>query len=334
VELSQRAINRAVLARQGLLDRHPTSIPKTLERICGIQAQYAPSMYTGLWSRMDGFERDALTRALERRTVIQGTLMRVTIHLVPRNDYWPFAIATRDARRTWFLRTRPHLTETTMRTAADQLDKRLAQDGTLERKEIDALIGKERREGVGLWLDMVRVPPSGTWERRSADLFARATDWIGEPDIDEDAAKAHLVTRYLKAFGPASPKDIAAFAGLPGVDLEALDLRRFGDLVDVKRAPLPDPETPAPVRFLPTWDQTLIGHCRARTGILTDEHRSKVFANAYPQSFPTFLVDGSVAGTWKFEDDRVKTEPFGRLDAATRRALKEEGDRLAELYRS
>src|SRR3954470_15157738 len=79
-ELTQRAINRAVLARQGLLDRHPTSIPKTLARICGIQAQYAPSMYVGLWSRMTAFERDALTRALERRTVIQGTLMRVTIH--------------------------------------------------------------------------------------------------------------------------------------------------------------------------------------------------------------------------------------------------------------
>ena len=84
--------------------------------------------------------------------------------------------------------------------------------------------------------------------------------------------------------------------------LERLKLRRFdGGLIDVPRAPLPDPETPAPVRFLPTWDQTLIGHSRTRTGILTDEHRAKVFANAYPQSFPTFLVDGSVAGTWKID---------------------------------
>ena len=102
--LSARALNRALLARQGLLERAAVPIPAMLERMAGLQAQYAPSMYIGLWSRLEGFERGALTRALEAREVVQATLMRSTIHLVSRADYWPFAIAVREARRTWWLR--------------------------------------------------------------------------------------------------------------------------------------------------------------------------------------------------------------------------------------
>jgi Winged helix DNA-binding domain len=97
--LTQRELNRALLARQLLLERARTPLPRALERIGGIQAQYAPAMYIGLWSRLDGFERDALTRALQRRSVVQGTLLRATIHLVSARDYWPFAVAVRRARR-------------------------------------------------------------------------------------------------------------------------------------------------------------------------------------------------------------------------------------------
>jgi len=103
--LSPRALNRAVLARQLLLERSPAPLPRALERVAGIQAQYAPSMYVGLWSRLEGFEREALTRALERRSVVQGTLMRMTIHLVSRRDYWPLALAVRAVRRASWLRT-------------------------------------------------------------------------------------------------------------------------------------------------------------------------------------------------------------------------------------
>ena len=118
--------------------------------------------------------------------------------------------------------------------------------------------------------------------------------------------------------------------------LERLDLPRLrdeggGELLDLPRAPLPPPETPAPVRFLPTWDATLLVHAR-RTGILPEEHRSKVFSTKTPQSVPTFLVDGAVAGTWRHEDGRIDLRPFGRLDGATRRQLREEADRLADLH--
>src|SRR5438105_3029546 len=103
--LTQRELNRALLARQMLLERARSPLPRALERTGGLQAQYAPSMYIGLWSRVRGFERDQLTRALERRAIVQGTLMRTTIHLVSRRDYWPLAAAVRLGRREWWLRT-------------------------------------------------------------------------------------------------------------------------------------------------------------------------------------------------------------------------------------
>ena len=105
--LSQRELNRALLARQLLLERAKLPIPRVLERIAGLQAQYAPAMYVGLWSRLEALERDALTRALERRSAVQATLMRATIHLVSKRDYWPLAVALRDPRREWWERVHP-----------------------------------------------------------------------------------------------------------------------------------------------------------------------------------------------------------------------------------
>jgi hypothetical protein len=332
--LTQRELNRALLARQLLLERARTPLPKALERIGGIQAQYAPSMYIGLWSRLEGFTRDALTRALERRSVIQATLMRHTIHLVSRADYWPLALAVREARRAHWQKAVPDApSPQAMAGAARKL--RSAMDGTISRKEIEQLLGRPRSSGIGLWIDLVRVPPSGTWERRRADLYAAAEDWVGSPPNTADAAD-HLVRRYLAGFGPASEKDVVSFTGLPlpevRTTLDRLELRRFGDgLVDLPRAPLPDPETPAPPRFLPVWDATLLVHAR-RTGILPEEHRPKIFGIKTPHSFPTFLVDGQVAGTWRYEKGRIDLTPFGRLDAVDRRALNEEADRLAEFH--
>ena len=333
--LTQRELNRALLARQLLLERGRMALPKALERIGGIQAQYAPSMYIGLWSRLDGFTRDALTRALERRTVIQATLMRHTIHLVSRADYWPLAFAVREARRaSWLRAMREPPSPQAMAGAARKVRAALDGGATISRKELETLVGKPRANAVGLWIDLVRVPPSGTWERRRADLYAAAEDWVGPPE--EGGGAEHLVRRYLAGFGPATRKDVAGFTGLPlkqvGALLERLDLRRFdGDLLDLPRAPLPDPETPAPPRFLPTWDATLLVHAR-RTGVLPEEHRPKIFGIKTPFSFPTFLVDGQVAGTWRYEGGKVTLSPFGRLDAADRRALDEEAERLAELH--
>ena len=339
--LTQRELNRALLARQLLLERGSLSLPAALERVAGIQAQYAPSMYVGVWSRLEGFERDELTAALERRAVVQATLLRMTIHLVSRADYWPFALATRAARRAHWLRAVPDApTAAAMAGAARTLRRRLAQDGELRRGEVEQLLGKTRARGVGLWLDLVRVPPSGTWERRRADIFRAAEDWIGPPETTVRAATEHLVRRYLAGFGPASAKDVASFTGLTATALKpvlaALEPLRFHiengeELLDLPGAPLPDPGTPAPPRFLPTWDATLLVHAR-RTGLLPEKHRPKLFSTKTPHSFPTFLVDGAVAGRWRHERGRIELEPFGRLDAASRRALAAEGERLAAFH--
>jgi hypothetical protein len=337
--LTQRELNRALLARQLLLERAKTTIPKALDRIAGIQAQYAPSMYVGLWSRIEGFERDQLTRALERGSVVQGTLMRATIHLVSKQDYWPFAAGIRKDQLEWWLRVHGRGTDTVELKADARKVRRAMAGKTLGRAELERVLGK--RLGLsGLALDLVRVPPSGTWERRRADLYALAGDWVGPEDSKPGEGIEHLVRRYLQGFGPARATEIADWAGLnvktirPA--LERLSLRRFQDgqgkeLVDLPRAPLPDPDTPAPVRFLPVWDATLLVHAR-RTGILPEEYRSRVFNVKTPHSVNTFLVDGQVAGTWRHENGRVSLEPLGRFSKAVRRELDEEAERLAAFH--
>jgi len=342
--LTERELNRALLARQMLLERVKGPIPKVLDRMGTLQAQYAPSMYIGLWTRMQGFEREQLDRALERPAVAQGTLMRATIHLVSKSDYWLAAVGIRRGRREAWLNAsyRRDYSASLMSAAARKLRGRLGDD-TMTRKEIHELLGSDSvvTNGVNMWLDLVRVPPSGTWDRRRADLYAAAEHWLEpSPKIEEIDGIEYLVRRCLGAFGPATLPEIANWAGLhprrvmPA--LERIKLRRFAaeegaELLDLPRAPLPDPETPAPARFLPIWDATLLAHCR-RTGILPEEHRPKVFSTKTPQSVATFLVDGRVAGTWAYEKGKIKTKPFGRLDAAARRELDEEADRLAELH--
>jgi hypothetical protein len=222
-----------------------------------------------------------------------------------------------------------------MAGAARTVRRALAGGGTLRRTEIEALVGKERARGVGLWVDLVRVPPSGTWERRRADIFGLAEDWIGPPGADDARTGARrLVRRYLAGFGPASRRDIASFTGLSLTALGPLldGLERFigedgEDLLDVPGGALPDPDTPAPARLLGTWDATLLAH-RRRAAILPEEHRPKIFSVKIPQSKPTFLVDGAVAGTWREADGAIELEPFAPLDRADERALRTEAERL------
>jgi hypothetical protein len=325
--ISTRQLNRAVLARQLLLERSRFSIPRALERIGGIQAQYAPSMYIGLWSRLAGFERAALTRALHRRTVVQGTLMRATIHLVSARDYWPFAVGIRAERRDWWLRVHRHQPDASAHEATARRLGCALVHAPLRRREIQELLGKEVASGVGLWLDLVRVPPSGTWEQRRADLYGSAEEWLGPENATPAEGLERLATRYLAGFGPAARVDIADWAGV-GVRalapaLDRLPLRRFvgedgKELLDLQRAPLPDPATPAPVRLLPTWDAALLVHAR-RAAIVPEPYRPLIFNTKTPQSVATFLVDGSVAGTWRIERSRERAtlvldrfEPFPR----------------------
>jgi hypothetical protein len=341
--LTQRELNRALLARQLLLERGTLSLPKTLERMGTLQAQYAPAMYVGLWSRIKGFERDQLDRALERRSAVQGTLQRVTIHLVSRRDYWPIALGIREGRRELWMRAsqRREVSEREMKAIAKRLRKRL-REGPISRKELDGFIGKGSvwTNGINMWLDLIRVPPSGTWERRRADLYAAAEDWVGPSKGNPKEGRRLLVQRHLGGFGPAPVRDIANWSGLPRDQIEAaikgMRLRRFLDeggreLLDLPRAPLPVPDAPAPPRFLGVWDAALLVHAR-RSGVLPEQHRAKVFSPKNPQSVNTFLVDGEVAGTWYFEKGQIRIEPFGRLDRSARRELNEEADRLADLH--
>jgi hypothetical protein len=337
--LTQRELNRALLARQLLLERVSLPIPRALERIGGIQNQYAPSAYIRLWSCLEGFRRDDLTRALERRTVVQATLLRATIHIVSKRDFWPFAAAIRSGQREWWLRVqRPRPDERELEATAHELRSLMAK-GPRRHEELAAAVGRGWGM-VGPWLELVRVPPSGTWEQRRANVFQTAERWVGPERVDVDDALDHLVRRYLAAFGPAPRTDIAQWAGLNVREiapaLERLRLRRFRDeqgseLLDVPRAPLPDPDTPAPVRFLPTWDATLLVHAR-RTGILPEGYRPLVFNTKLPQSLGTFLVDGAVAGTWRYDAGRILLDPFERIDRAAQRELREESERLVALY--
>jgi len=337
--LTQRELNRALLARQMLLERASAPLPRVLERMGGLQAQYAPSMYIGLWSRVEELERDAVTRALERRSIVQGSMMRATIHLVSKRDYWPFVVGIRKAQREWWLRTHAPDMSLGEIAANDRKVRRALRGDTLSRAQLEEVIG-QRWALAGVFVDLVRAPPSGTWERRRADIYALAEDWVGPEEATEEEGHEHLVRRYLQGFGPAPVTDIADWASLKISVVRSvagrLDLRRFHDeagkeLVDLPRAPLPDPDTPAPVRFLPVWDATLLAHAR-RTQILPERYLSRVFSVKTPHSVNTFLVDGQVAGTWRFEKGRVKLAPFGRLSKASRAELDEEAERLAAFH--
>ena len=280
-------------------------------------------MYVGLWSRTGGaLERDALTQALKRRTVVQATLMRITIHLVAKRDFWPFALATRAARRELWLRSmrggtdeaqmpelaarvREHLTRPASRSAA-RSSTRSSASRTRSASASGSTSSACRRRAPGSAAAPISSRPPRTGSGRRRDLTPRTP-------------APQLVRSYLAGFGPASRADVASYTGLAPRDLapmlEGMRLRRFRSEAATScstcRAPrCPTPTQPVPVRFLPTWDSTLLVHAR-RARILPEEHRPKIFHVRNPHSTPTFLVDGAVAGTWRHRDGAIELEPFG-----------------------
>jgi hypothetical protein len=295
---------------------------------------------------MRDFRRDALTEALHHRRVIQGTLLRSTIHMVSPRDYWLFHAATRASRQEWWRRvTRHQISERDMEAAVRALRDQLAK-GPRRADELKAILAERGLPsfafgGVAQWLDMIRVPPSGTWEQRRADIYGLAEAWMRPTAHAESAGLEHVIRRYLGAFGPASMREIADWAGIPNPKLvpvlAGMSLRHFRDekgkeLIDLPRAPLPDAHIPAPVRFLPTWDATLLVHAR-RTQILPERYRALVFNTKTPHSAPTFLIDGTVAGTWRVESGRVELKPFEPIPKSVRREVDDEAHRLAAFFR-
>jgi hypothetical protein len=268
--------------------------------------------------------------------------------MVSAADFWPISAGIRDSRRQWWLRV------ARSRKMADISHEKLAAvlrtelaGGPRPRTELIAAIEragfpKPFWEGAGLWLDMVRVPPSGTWQRRRADRFGLAEQWVPpRPGSEADGLRL-LLTRYLGAFGPATLADAAKWAGVPRARFEAtastLELREYSDdtgatLFDLADAVLADAETPAPIRFLPTWDATLLAHCR-RSGILPEEFRKAIFQTKNPQSVGTVLVDGAVAVTWAWRENRVEVDELAKLTTSQKRQVAAEAERLTAFYRA
>jgi DNA glycosylase AlkZ-like len=339
--LSTKTLNRTLLHRQLLLARHRLGIPATLNRIGGLQTQYSPSGYIGLWSRVEGFSRPQLTRALETGRVLQGTMMRVTIHMVSATDYPLLTEGVRESRRQWWLRA-AHT------RGLDGYDYpalagilRLALEaGPKPRKELVAILEDQGYpgavwEGAGLWIDMIRVPPSGTWERRRADLYGLAP--TAPTGIDETTGLAHLARRYLAGFGPSTVSEMSGWAGVPvnkmRSAIDTMGLRTLRDdtdrvLLDLPRKTIVDPTVRPPVRLLPVWDATLLVHAR-HTGVLPEEYRSEIFTTSNPFSLNTVLVDGSVRGIWKLEGDRVLVEPFAPIPRTWKREVEAEAGAMA-----
>jgi Winged helix DNA-binding domain len=332
--LTVRELNRATLARQLLLGRKRLAPEAVIERLVGMQAQWPPAPYVGIWTRTTSFRRQALERQLASGKVLKATVMRQTLHLVTRRDY---ALLRAALSETGF----PDQTKVAKRLAP--IARALAAEGPVTSAEALAFLEREhglagfeaRRawRGARVRAHLVHHHESALWRPRRDTRFVA----LEEPEThDPTEARAEILRRYLGAFGPATRRDIGAWSMMhvPEITraLERLEpLRRFRDeqgreLMDVPRAPLPDPETPAPVRFLPKWDNILLAHAD-RTRVLPEQYRKGVI-RMNGDVAQTFLVDGFVAGTWRAVNGRVVSEPFAPLSRWVRSELREEAGRL------
>ena len=334
--LTLRELNRATLARQSLLERRRSSPLAAIERLVGMQAQWPPAPYVGLWTRLEGFRRSTLERAVLRGDVLKPSVMRGTLHLVTARDY-PLFYAAFKEMLTWF---GPLHLERAQVAIPGVLA--LLRDGRITHAEILSHLREAYPELTEMdWRRMVHAV------RRHAHLIhARETAaWTTQPaavyelvepsaEVDARMAQAELVRRYLRAFGPATKADIADWSGLRVRDFEhALDglpthrTVEGRELFDVPRAPLPAGDTPAPVRFLPKWDNVILGF-DDRTRIISDEIRKLVIGKNGDVA-QTVLIDGVVAATWAVDPKgKVTVRPFAPLPRVWRQQVDDEAARL------
>lgn len=346
--LGKRALNRALLERQLLLQRADMSVPDALERLAGMQAQAPNPPYIGLWTRLNGFRHEDLSELMRSRQAVRIVLMRSTIHLVTARDCLAF---------------RPVLQPFLERILTGSYGKRLAglDIGELaaagraiveEQPMTFAELGKLLLEqfpgrdpaalsnAVRNVVPLVQIPPRGIWGSSGQATHTSAESWLGRP-LDSATEPDGMIMRYLAAFGPATVKDMQVWSGLTRLN-ETVDRLRpqlvayedadGNELFDVIDRSLPDPDTPAPVRFLSEFDNMLLSYAD-RTRIIADEHRPLVFTeNGIIRA--TILVDGFVSGIWRIERQRkaatLIVEPFDPLSAEDSAALLEEGSRLLD----
>jgi hypothetical protein len=339
--LGPRALNRALLERQLLLRRQTLRIADALEHLVGLQAQNPNGPYYGLWSRIEDFHPDDLAGLIERRLVVRVALMRWTLHVVTARDCLelrPLVQPVMDQRmRSLFGRHLDgvDLARVTARgRALVELEPRSLGDvGRLLADEFPGVEPSVLGNVLSALVPLVQVPPRGLWGCNGRAVQTSAERWIGRR-LEPAAPPDDLLMRYLAAFGPATIEDMAKWSGLRGirgvVDRLRPRLRSFCDmdgheLLDVLDGPLPDPDTPAPVRFLPEGDNAVLAHAD-RSRIVCLAHRRLVTAHK------TFLVDGFVGGTWKVihgaTTDTLVISPTSSISRENRLALAEEGAQL------
>jgi len=310
--ITDRALNRATLARQGLLARETVSAFDMVERLIGLQGQVHNAPYIGLWSRLENFRTADLETLLLERKVVRATLMRVTLHVATADDF--LAIRPLVDAAAWRGFKTNHLKPL---KGADVDEVRATSRRLLDTEDLTpAALGERLRtrwpEVGAIELSMparflepvVHVPPAGLFGATKAPALAMASRWLGRGPAEPIAVDA-LALRYLKAFGPASGSDFNTWSGLTGgaavmerlrpqlVSFTGADGRELFDLPD---APRPDEEMPAPARLLPDYDNVMLGYAD-RTRVLSAAAQQGLWrANGFR---PAFTVDGFIRGSWK-----------------------------------
>ena len=332
--LTLRELNRATLARQLLLERTRLSPTAVIERLVGMQAQWPAAPYVGIWTRTTSFRREALERELAKAAVVKATVMRQTLHLVTRRDYALLRAAQSETNFPWESSQAKRLAPSLRAFVADGPVTTADALAHLEREHgLTGIDARRAWRGARVRAHVLHHHETALWHARPEGRFVA----IDEPEAHVPVeARAEILRRYLAAFGPASRRDIVGWSMMHVPELRrALDrlepLRRFRDeqgreLLDVPRAPLPDAETPAPVRFLPKWDNVLLAFAD-RTRVLPEAYRKTVIRTNGDVA-QTFLVDGFVAGIWRVENGRVLLEPFAALARSVQRELEDEAARL------
>jgi hypothetical protein len=344
--LTLAELNRATLARQMLLAREKTTALRTVARLAGLQAQLARPPFVGLWSRVEGFAAEHLARLARDRKVVRATMMRGTLHLVTTKDFLdlrPGLQAMLSSGMAGVLGDRAPRFELdrVLATARALLDEEPRTFEDLRAALGRAFPGSDVRAlgyAVRTHLPIVQVPDDTRWGWPGAARFAVAETWLGRK-MGKGGGAAALMLRYLGAFGPASVRDAQAWSGVRGLDDAFAALRpklavfrdeKGRELFDLRKAPRPPASTPAPVRFLPDYDNLVLAHAD-RTRVVSDAHRARL-ATKNLQVLPTFLVDGRVAGSWRIERARsaaaLVATAFEPLSRQAKADLAEEGRAL------